>query len=169
MRIPVPIVACAAVVIIAGGAGLVRGAQPLPAGNPSSSSSSDPIVVSDAYVRASAPPTDAAAAYFTVFNTTGTPDRLETVISGAGASAVLHVEENGQMVVSAAGPVIPAHGSLVFSTGGGHVMIEQLYGPVRAGQSVSLELTFQNAGVVDVTAPVIALGAPAPTSGGGTS
>ena len=166
MRIPLPMVIGATVVIIAGGAGLIRGAQPLPVGAASLSSNSDPIVVSDAYVRASAPPTDAAAAYFTVFNTTAKPDVLETVVSGAGASSVLHVEKNGQMVVTAAGPVIPPHGSLVFSTGGGHVMIEQLYGPVRAGQSVSLELTFQNAGVVDVTAPVIALGAPAPTSGG---
>lgn len=34
------------------------------------------IVVSDAYVRPPVPPTDAAAAYFTVRNTTGEPDRL---------------------------------------------------------------------------------------------
>jgi hypothetical protein len=62
--------------------------------------------------------------------------------------------------------VIPAHGSLVFKTGGGHVMIEGLYGTLKAGQQVSLELQFQNAGIVNVTAPVIALGAPAPTTGG---
>jgi hypothetical protein len=123
-------------------------------------------VVGGAYVRAPAPPTDAAAAYFTVYNTTATPDRLETVVSGAGASAVLHVQTAKGMVVSPDGPVIPAHGSLVFKTGGGHVMIEQLYGTLTAGQSVSLELTFEKAGIVDVTAPVIALGAPAPSSGG---
>ena len=167
MRIPVPIAAGAAIVAIVGGAGLVRGAQPLPVGNVGSSSSSAPIVVSNAYVRAPAPPTDSAAAYFTVYNTTATPDRLETVLSGAGAETVLHVEgPNGDMAVTAAGPVIPAHGSLVFKAGGGHVMIENLYGTLKAGQSVSLELTFQNGGVVDVTAPVIALGAPAPATGG---
>jgi hypothetical protein len=168
MRIPLPIVIGAALVVSVGAAGVIRGAQPLPAGNPGTPSST-PIVVSYAYVRAPAPPTNSAAAYFTVFNTTATPDRLQTVLSGAGAETVLHVETaNGDMVVSAAGPVIPAHGSLVFKAGGGHVMIEGLYGTLKAGQSVSLELQFQNAGIVNVTAPVIALGAPAPTSGGGS-
>ena len=167
MRVPMPVVIAATVAVLVGGAGLVRGAQPLPTGS-SSSTPSEPIVVSGAYVRASAPPTDAVAAYFTVYNTTATADVLQSVVSGAGAEAVLHVEKNGQMVVSPNGAVIPPHGSLVFKTGGGHVMIQQLYGQVTAGQSVSLELTFQNAGVVDVTAPVIALGAPAPTTGGGS-
>ena len=35
-------------------------------------------------------------------------------------------------------------------------------------ESVRLTLTFQHAGTVDVTAPVIAPGAPAPTTPGGT-
>ena len=166
MRIPLPAVVGASLVALLGVVGVVRGAQPLPAGS-SGTPNTNSIVVSGAYVRAPAPPTDEAAAYFTVYNTTGTPDRLETVLSGAGAQTVLHVETaSGSMVVSAAGPVIPAHGSLVFRTGGGHVMIEKLYGTVKAGQSVSLELQFQNAGIVNVTAPVIALGAPAPTTGG---
>lgn len=164
MRIPLPVVISAALVLAVGAAGVVRGAQPLPAGNVSAPSM--PIVVSDAYVRAPAPPTDAAAAYFTVYNTGSTPDRLQTVLSGAGAETVLHVQTPAGMEVSAAGPVIPAHGSLVFKTGGGHVMIEGLYGTLKAGQQVSLELQFQNAGIVNVTAPVIALGAPAPTTGG---
>ena len=165
MRIPLPAVVGAAVLALVGGAGLIRGAQPLPAGNVGTPSSA-PIVVSGAYVRAPAPPTDAAAAYFTVYNTTATPDRLQTVLSGAGAETVLHVQTANGMVISSAGPVIPAHGSLVFKAGAGHVMIQKLYGTLKAGQSVSLELTFQHAGIVDVTAPVIALGAPVPTSGG---
>lgn len=166
MRIPVPAVVGASLVALLGVVGVVRGAQPLPAGD-TGSTNPNPIVVSGAYVRAPAPPTDEAAAYFTVYNTTSTPDRLQTVLSGAGADTVLHVQApSGAMVVSAAGPVIPADGSLVFKTGGGHVMIEKLYGTVKAGQSVSLELQFQNAGIVNVTAPVIALGAPAPTTGG---
>jgi periplasmic copper chaperone A len=58
--------------------------------------------------------------------------------------------------------VIPPHGSLVLSTGKGHVMIEQLFGKLLPGQNVNLELTFARAEPVDVTARVIALGAPAP-------
>jgi copper(I)-binding protein len=60
--------------------------------------------------------------------------------------------------------VIPAHGKLVLSTGKGHVMIEQLFGKLLPGQSVNLELVFVRAGPIDITAPVIALGAPAPGS-----
>ncbi|MCW2497115.1 copper chaperone PCu(A)C [Jatrophihabitans sp.] len=166
MRIPLPAVFGAGAVVVLGAAGLIRGAQPLPAASAGSSSPTAPIVVAGAYVRAPAPPTDAAAAYFTVYNTTGTADRLETVVSGAGAETVLHVEAHGAMVVSAAGPVLPPHSTLVFKTGASHVMIEKLFGTVKAGQSVSLELTFEKAGIVNVTAPVIALGAPAPTTGG---
>jgi len=42
-------------------------------------------------------------------------------------------------------------------------MIEKLFGPLKPGQSVNLALTFADAGTIDVSAPVIALGAPAPT------
>jgi copper(I)-binding protein len=66
------------------------------------------------------------------------------------------------MSVAANGVVVPAHGSLVLSTGKGHVMISQLFGRLRAGQSVDLELDFQDAGPIDVVARVIPVGAPAP-------
>jgi copper(I)-binding protein len=68
------------------------------------------------------------------------------------------------MTAAGNGAVIPAHGSLVLSTGKGHVMIEQLFGKLLPGQSVNLELVFVRAGPIDITAPVIALGAPAPGS-----
>jgi copper(I)-binding protein len=42
-------------------------------------------------------------------------------------------------------------------------MIEQLFGKLEPGQSVNLALTFERAGTIDVSAPVVALGAPAPT------
>ena len=42
-------------------------------------------------------------------------------------------------------------------------MIEKLYGPIKAGQSVNLQLTFAHAGQLLVTAPVIGVTAPAPT------
>jgi copper(I)-binding protein len=39
-----------------------------------------------------------------------------------------------------------------------------LFGTLTAGQSVNLQLTFANAGPIEVTAPVIAIFAPAPTA-----
>jgi periplasmic copper chaperone A len=166
MRVPLPAAFGATLVALVGAAGLIRGAQPLPSSAAGIAPPAEPIVVSGAYIRANAPPTDAAAAYFTVYNTGDIPDTLQSVVSGAGASTVLHITTQGKMIVNAAGVLIPPHAKLVLKAGAGHVMIEQLFGNLTAGQNVSLELTFKNAGVIDLTAPVIALGAPPPSNGG---
>lgn len=152
MRMPKAAAVGGVMVALLGAAGLVRGAMPL--ATVTSTATSAPIVVSGAYVRAPAPPTDAAAAYFTVYNTTGTPDRLLSVVSGAGATTVLHT---AGMTPDTDGVVIAAHSKFVLSTGHGHVMIEKLFGTMQAGQTVNLDLMFANAGTVEVTANVIAL------------
>jgi len=171
MRLPWPALAGGMVVTALGAAGLIRGAMPQPAAATGDDTGvSAPIVVTGAYVRAPVPPTKSAAAYFTVYNTTGTPDRLLSVETGAGATAVLHtVGANGSMTVSPNGAVIPAHGHLTLSTGHGHVMIEQLYGTLKSGQQVDLELDFAKAGSINIAAPVIAAGAPVPTPSGASS
>ncbi len=164
MRAPWPAVVGGVVVAAVGAAGLIRGA--VPQSSASNSAPSQPIVVSGAYVRAPVPPSDTAAAYFTVTNATGSPDRLSGVQTGAGAEAVLHtVGPDGSMSAAANGVVIPAHGSLTLSTGKGHVMIEHVFGTLKAGQHVNLELDFDDAGPIDVVAPVVAVGAPVPTGG----
>ena len=161
MRIPWPAALAASALIVLGAAGMIRGAMPQTVARGSTSADSPPIVVAGAYVRQPAPPTDSAAAYFTVYNTAAKDDTLTSVTSGAGATAVLHALVDGNMG-AANGVVIPAHSSLVLSTGRGHVMIQQLFGDLLPGQTVNLELVFATAGPIEVTAPVIALGAPAP-------
>jgi copper(I)-binding protein len=163
MRLPWPAAGASAVLVVVGVIGLIRGAVPQGVASGGATSGSAPIVVSGAYVRPPVPPTDVAAAYFTVYNTTAKDDMLTSVSTGAGASAVLHTEVNGVMSAVSGGVVVPAHGSLVLSTGTGHVMISQLFGTLRPGQTVNLLLNFANAGEVTVVAPVIALGAAAPT------
>ena len=166
MRPPVMFLV-AALAVIVGMAGLVRGSipqTPASAGTAASSSTgADPIVVGGAYVREPANGINAAA-YFTVYNTTAMPDTLVSAASGAGAVAGLHTDEGGTMTALASGLQIPAHGSVTLQPGKVHVMIEKLYGPVQAGQTVNLQLTFTHAGEVLVTAPVIAITAPAPTA-----
>jgi len=154
----------ASVVMLAGLAGLIRGAVPQSAAAPSpSSSSGGGIVVGGAYVRQPANGINAAA-YFTVYNTSGQADQLQSVQAGAGAQTMLHQDEpNGTMKALPAGVTVPAHGKVVLTPGKLHVMIEQLYGPLKPGQSVNLELSFAHAGTVLVVAPVIAILAPAPT------
>jgi copper(I)-binding protein len=46
-----------------------------------------------------------------------------------------------------------------------HVMIQKLIGTLKAGQTVDLQLSFTNAGTINVVAPVIPILAPAPTGG----
>jgi copper(I)-binding protein len=154
------------VVAALGAAGLIRGAVSL-ASDSGTVSAAGPIVVTNAYVRAPVPPTKTAAAYFTVTNTTGTDDRLLGVVTGAGATAVLHTVAAGGSMHAVASAVIPAHGSLVLSTGKGHVMIGGLFGTLEAGQTVDLELDFANAGPIDVVAPVLAPGSPVPSTHSG--
>jgi copper(I)-binding protein len=153
----------AVLLTVAGAMGLLQGALSSysitltpPTGSP------QPIVVSGAYVREPANGVNAAA-YFTLYDTTDTPDVLTAVDSGAGEQTTLHTESFGGMrQVSQLS--IPARGSVSLEPGRGHVMIDKLYGPLKAGQSVNLRLTFAKAGQVLLTVPVIAIGAPAPTA-----
>ena len=155
------LVAVAGAVALVGLAGLIRGAVPLAAaggGGSASSPSGAPIVVTNAYVREPASP-DEAAAYFTISNTTDTEDTLLSVDSGAGKSTTLR---NSSMAELTGGLRIPAHSSVTLSPGDGHVMIENLLGPVQPGQTVNLQLTFAHNIPLIVEAPVIAIDAPAP-------
>jgi copper(I)-binding protein len=160
-RLPASALIAAAVAVV-GFAGLIRGAVPQAASGGIGGAATDPIVVSGAYVREPASP-DVAAAYFTVYNTTGTDDTLTSVATGAGESASLMTEDaGGGMQELATGLRIPAHSSGTLKPGKGHVMIEHLVGPLRPGQYVNLELDFANAGPVNVSAPVIAINAQPP-------
>ncbi|MEO7262974.1 MAG: copper chaperone PCu(A)C [Jatrophihabitantaceae bacterium] len=156
-RLPLTLIA-AALLILAGLAGLVRGSGP-PAAASAGAESQDPIVVSGAYVRQPADGVNAAA-YFTIYNTTDTPDQLTAVASGAGGQTSLHTDS----MQHSAELSIPAHGSVTLSPGKGHVMIEKLYGPLTASQSVNFQLTFAKSGQLLLTAPVIAVTTPAPTA-----
>ena len=160
MRIPWPGVAAGVVAIAVGTAGLVRGAMPQSSGTASGPSTAAPIVVTAGYLRPPLPPSKNAAVYFTVYNTTSKPDRLQAVTAAIGTDAVLHTSG---MTADPSGVVIPAKGRLALSVGNGHVMIEGVTTPLRAGQQVNLELDFQNAGPIDVSVPVVPLGRPVPS------
>jgi copper(I)-binding protein len=159
-RVPVWWVA-AVMVFAAGVVGLARGAVPQAAATGGATSGSAPIVVTGAYIRQPASP-DLIAAYFTIYTTTAKTDTLVSAVSGAGALTELHSGPDMQAAPSG-GVVIPAHGSVSFTPAGGHVMIQQLYSPVVAGQSVNIELDFANAGPVVVVAAVIGVYAAVPT------
>jgi copper(I)-binding protein len=156
MRLPWPGVAGGAVAVALGAAGLIAAAVPSSSG--AAAASQGAVTVADAYVRAPVPPATEAAAYFTVYNTTGAPDRITGVQSGAGATAALHNASMQELP----GAVVPAHGKLVLRTGGMHVMIGHLFGKLAPGQFVNIEVDMAHAGAIDVVAKVIRYGATPP-------
>jgi hypothetical protein len=99
--------------------------------------------------------TDMAAAYFTVTNTGGSTARLTSVTSSLAAHATLHTTTDDTMrqVMSLA---VPAGGKLTLSTGGDHVMLEDLTRKPAVGDKVTLTLHFAHAtpATMAVTVPV---------------
>lgn len=118
------------------------------------------LAVSNAYVREPANP-DEAAAYFTIANNGGADDTL-TAVGASTGHASMHTTNGAKMVALSSAPV-PAHGSLDFSPGGNHLMIDDP-GPLKPGTSVRLTFTFAASAPITVTAPVIGIADPAPGS-----
>ena len=116
------------------------------------------LAVSAAYVREPANPAEAAA-YFTITNKGGGDDML-TAITASTGHATMHTTNGARMVTLSSAPV-PAHGSLDFSPGGDHLMIDDP-GPLKPGTTVRLTFTFAASGPITVSAPVIGILDPAP-------
>ncbi|KUO21378.1 copper chaperone PCu(A)C [Streptomyces dysideae] len=93
-----------------------------------------------------------AAGYLTIANQGGTKDELTSVTSDLGEVTV-HETVNATMreVTHFA---VPAHGQLVFSSGGNHLMFEKLKRKPKRGDTVSLELHFAESAAVTVKMPV---------------
>ena len=171
----------AAVAVVLGVAGLIVGARD-DAGQstPGAAASTAPappvngttvgdLTVYDAYIRQPASP-DVAAAYLTVRNDGKAADRLSSAYCGAAGKTSVHADsaamEPGDEAASTPLPV-PANGTVSLTPAKGHIMLENLTGTLRAGDTVSLLLRFDKAGQVLLDVPVISITAPAP--GGATS
>jgi periplasmic copper chaperone A len=180
-----PAYIAAAITLVLGAAGLGIGAfaTDTPAavaaagggdsGPPDGVSAGD-ITVSGAYVRQPASP-DVIAAYLSITNSGTQPDTLVAISTGVAKSATLHDVPGVTPTASPApagtdhrptGPLtIPPGITISLSPGRGHIMLEDPTGTLKVGDRVSLNLTFQRSGQILVEAPVIAIGAPAPTGG----
>lgn len=117
------------------------------------------IRIHDGYARAASPSAKAGAAFFVIENTGPAEDRLIAVTSDIAKRSALHSHEdmgNGvmRMVHVEEGFVIPAQGRHALARGGDHVMLMGLTRPMIEGGSVTLTLTFEQAGAQVVTLPV---------------
>ncbi len=133
-----------------------------------------PVQVSGAWVRATAPHQDEAAAYMTL--TSPRADRLTAIASAQAGMVMLHTtshdhgagggEADVMRMREADGVDLPARQAVVLSPGGTHVMLGALRAPLRAGQTVVLTLSFAHAPPVEVQAGVLPIGARGPAGTG---
>ncbi|TWV29487.1 copper chaperone PCu(A)C [Streptomyces misionensis] len=96
---------------------------------------------------------DMAAGFLTITNKGGAKDELTSVTSAAAGRVTMHSTVGGAMREESSFP-IPAHGRLVFKSGGNHLMFEQLRHRPKQGQTVTLKLTFAASGPLTVRMPV---------------
>ena len=116
----------------------------------------DGVHINDAYARASAM---SGAVFFEIENHQTDDDRLLSVASDAAERVELHTHKsdaNGvmQMMAVPEGFAVPGNGTHALARGGDHVMLMGLKGPLVTGDTVSLTLTFERAGVVTIDVPV---------------
>lgn len=114
------------------------------------------ISVSDA--RAAVTPNGATvgAGYMTIANV-GPADTLVTATSLRAQRVELHemsMEGNVMRMRPVTSFTVPADGVVSLTPNGLHLMLTGLSAPLVAGESVPITLTFERAGVVEVTLPV---------------
>jgi copper(I)-binding protein len=105
------------------------------------------IAVREPVIRPTAPGQPTTAAYLGLFNLTGKPIRLTGVSCDCAASVTPHQSQmvGGMMHMHPAGALtIPARGQLAFAPGGLHLMVMGLKGPIKAGDAVTMRLSFDH-------------------------
>lgn len=98
-----------------------------------------------------------SAAYMTLVNTGSTPDALISAATDAAETVELHLSsmDNGVMTMRPVENIeVPANGEVELKPGGLHVMLIGLKQNLEAGDMVTLTLTLENAGEVEIEAPV---------------
>jgi periplasmic copper chaperone A len=114
------------------------------------------------FTRATPPGANSGGAFFVIVNAGSTPDKLIGVASpAAGTSEIHQMAMDGGVMTMRAVPAleVPPGGKLELKPGGYHVMLLDLKQPLKVGDKVPLTITFQNAGSIDITIDVEAMGA----------
>ncbi|MFJ9563535.1 copper chaperone PCu(A)C [Streptomyces fuscichromogenes] len=96
---------------------------------------------------------DMAAGFLTITNRGGTKDELTSVTSDSAGDITMHRTDGGAMQEVSSFEV-PAHGQLVFKSGGNHLMFEKLKRRPDQGDTITLKLKFAESGPLTVEMPV---------------
>ena len=131
------------------------------------------VMVTNAFARASSTPAaKAGAAYVTITNHGAAPDRLLSASTPAARSSQLHrtVMSGDVMKMEPVDRLdIPAGDTVEMKPGGLHIMLMGLMGPLKEGDTIEIELSFEKAGDVTVKVPVGGVAAGEHTHGGDDS
>ncbi|MEV0737739.1 copper chaperone PCu(A)C [Streptomyces sp. NPDC050549] len=98
------------------------------------------------------PVSDMAAGFLDIANKGGAKDELTSVTSNVGPVSV-H-ETVGQAMEEVQSLDVPAHGRLVFKSGGNHLMFDKLKHTLKQGDNVTVKLHFAKSGPLTVEMPV---------------
>jgi copper(I)-binding protein len=98
------------------------------------------------------PVSDMAAGFLSITNKGGAKDELTSVTSDLG-SVTVH-ETVGQAMEEVKTLDVPAHGQLVFKSGGSHLMFDKLKRKPKQGETVTVKLHFAKSGPITVEIPV---------------
>lgn len=118
----------------------------------------DGVHIEGAYARFM-PGSMAGAAFMTIENHATVDDRLVSATSDIADRVELHTHKMGadgsmQMIHVPEGFAIPAGETLELKRGGDHIMIMDLKGKPKDGDTIHVTLTFEHAGDVEIEVPV---------------
>lgn len=124
-----------------------------------SAARADGIVVKDAYVRSSTPSSPTGAAFMLLVNTGDTDDRLVAAASDVAKRVELHShteDANGVMKMTRieSGIALAAGQTHALQRGGDHVMFMGLSAPLEQDSEITVTLTFEMAGEIEIQIPV---------------
>ncbi len=123
-----------------------------------SGTAAEDLSIIEPYARAVPPVVPNSAAFMTLHNSGAADHTLVSASSPAAAIVELHshVNDNGVMRMRpvTGGIAVPAGGTVELQPGGLHVMLIGLHQPLSEGQTVELELVFEDASRQTVSTPV---------------
>ncbi|MEU5631533.1 copper chaperone PCu(A)C [Streptomyces rishiriensis] len=97
--------------------------------------------------------TTMAAGFLTIVNKGDAKDELTSVTSSTAGQVTLH-RTVGSSMEQVSSLDVPAHGQLVFKTGGNHLMFEMLKSKPVQGETVTVQLHFADSDPLKVEMPV---------------
>ena len=121
------------------------------------------------WARATAPTAPAGGGFLSVTNNGTVPDRLVSAQSTAAETVQIHeMKMDGdvmRMREVGQGLEIPPGATVTLASGGFHLMMMGLKGPLKQGTKVPLTLVFEKAGKIDVELAIEGMGASHPAHG----